>query len=261
MTNAATRQLLCNACALNNIGASLMQHGEYDKAVLTLKEALHTMKTYFRVFADGSAGKEIEDHVKTSQEKLRMSYARVAQASQDKANKNRRLTHEFRLVESNDFESLRTASLAQESNDSQVAIVIREPRHPEIDECAEIALAQESGIMLYNYALSAYYISRTTRRRKLRDSFYSIAREAMLLSYKTLGKRMMQYEDIVEDVESIFLSIFVLSCTSSMLRSRKEHSRAREAEDALCELLEAVEEENAEFLDAVSDGATTAAAA
>eukprot|EP00527_Entomoneis_sp_CCMP2396_P004052 CAMPEP_0198149010 /NCGR_PEP_ID=MMETSP1443-20131203/44591_1 /TAXON_ID=186043 /ORGANISM="Entomoneis sp., Strain CCMP2396" /LENGTH=211 /DNA_ID=CAMNT_0043813901 /DNA_START=38 /DNA_END=670 /DNA_ORIENTATION=- len=210
---------------------------------MTMKESLYVMQMLF------SASSEKEEQIANYiQQKSKTASTRLSKMSKDTSNKMQML--QLTSVESNDFQSLRAASVSQNvsSLTSYTAILIREPfgLTPDVGTISD----RESGVMLYNYSLACFLCSIFSQHSMAdtnevkRDDFYSIAYRSIGLSHKAFSKRLIGCVDVSQDMESVFFATLALQCTSKILRARGENAQALEAENAMMvDLIEAIEEE------------------
>eukprot|EP00522_Entomoneis_paludosa_P005887 CAMPEP_0172457026 /NCGR_PEP_ID=MMETSP1065-20121228/19412_1 /TAXON_ID=265537 /ORGANISM="Amphiprora paludosa, Strain CCMP125" /LENGTH=267 /DNA_ID=CAMNT_0013210461 /DNA_START=219 /DNA_END=1022 /DNA_ORIENTATION=- len=251
MTAADSSYAYNQAFALNNIGVTMMMQGRFDQAASTLKDSL----TLVRMALGRSFGNQAKIEVINSfaTEKLRFASSRLSQmtaatfcSSSCENNVN------IAAVESNDFQSLQVASSRRSILSSSIyALIIREPCQAQQEQIPESDLELESGIILYNYGLACYLMANGVHQNNdpknlRRDTYYSMARRSLLMSHATFSRRLFACEDRdgMSDLETSFFVMLSLSCTSKVLKSCNESTKAQEAEEAVEQLWISMEEEN-----------------
>lgn len=247
------------ACALNNWGVSMLLRGDYEDATTTIKDALSVLRLVL------SPNNEHKSNLTNAvQRKAKKAVSRLSKLSKEACGSS--YLANIIAIESNDFQQLRSASLPQASaiaKSSYHAVFIREQLSSDEETNAE----RESGIMLYNYALSCFLLSTTCQTEcPLNDEnkseiFSGIAHRSLQLAHRTFTKRLMHMDDISEDLESVYFTTLVLQCSSKMFRVQENHSKANEAECAMNDLVAAVEDEHLDYLTVLSTRDVCAAAA
>ena len=230
----SSTQLLNQVSALNNSAVAMMLRGDFQSAVTTMENALFIME----IVSNGTASLSPDDILNFAQSKNTQATSLLSSVSKQDMSFSG-----LTAVDSDDFHSLKHASLSQQTSPfSFTAVLIREPK------CAgQFSFTRESGIILYNHGLACYMLSLTDPNA----CFHGKSNEKVLpeetVSYRSLIYAHAAFSDILfkcnnatEDLESVFLSLLVLSSAGKVMRAQNEPAKAREAEQAMGTMLDAV---------------------
>jgi hypothetical protein len=226
-----------DACALNNMGVQMMLQGDFESAASTLKDSLSVRR---RMFCRRTQPHELNKFV---HKRLQTASTRLSKMS---SAASFALPLVLTAVESNDFQSLKAASLQRDDLPmSFSAVLIREPSCLAAGQYG-MNFERESGIVLYNFGLACYMLAVfpvITDDVRKQASYDNSAYRSLVLSHSTFSKVLMECEDAADDLESVFLAMLVLSSTGKVFRARNELSKALEAQEQIDTLLMAVDDE------------------
>uniref|UniRef100_A0A7S2YSK5 Uncharacterized protein n=1 Tax=Entomoneis paludosa TaxID=265537 RepID=A0A7S2YSK5_9STRA len=254
------------------MGVQMMLQGGYENAANTLKDALTILSLMLHCRQD-TPPEQVEQLL---QERLQRATTRLSQ----KHSKTTLLLHPVvSAVESNDFQSLKTASLRPRNDTPKLehlsfsAVLIREPGMNGGDE-ESVNFDRESGIVLYNFGLACFLLAAFTNNKKKSQQYQTIeedetlakklagfertAHKSLLLAHSSFSKIIMACEDAADDLESVFLDTLVLSCSSQIYRVRHQLEKAQEVDEAMDSILMAIEDE---YVSALIQNEVVAAAA
>lgn len=229
---------VCNdACALNNAGVVMIQQGDFEQATVILKDSLIIMQLIVRYRT--MIPHEIHD---LSQESLQKAYSHLSRVS---VSTSKRDSVSIATVESNDIKSLVGASILCENKRTFSPVLIRDTQLLEVDDSA---VERVSGILLYNYGVALCLVD--TQFHKWPYGTESLRMEKKLTAQRTLKAAHITFyqlissdDDPTEYLDLAFLSALVLSCLWKIFLHDGDRVNAYETRQAIETILNAVEEE------------------
>mmetsp|Transcript_4039 Transcript_4039/g.8823 ORF Transcript_4039/g.8823 Transcript_4039/m.8823 type:complete len:292 (+) Transcript_4039:101-976(+) len=236
------------ACSLNNIGVELMRLGEFQAAVNVLDNALAVMfqsqqQQQQQQPHNNNGGLHQNTVLLFAQERLMNASMALSRFTAPQPYMAQLRVH---AVESNDLATLKNASLDPQEAASLMsysAVVIRDVSATAT--CAatssnhRIDFDRESAICLYNYGLSNYLVAVLTQQVPETDD----AVQSLMYAHATLSNILLECEDASEDLDSVFLSMLVLTSLGKLFHSRHDEDAATEAQEAAGTLFAAVQDE------------------
>mmetsp|Transcript_5824 Transcript_5824/g.12119 ORF Transcript_5824/g.12119 Transcript_5824/m.12119 type:complete len:312 (+) Transcript_5824:257-1192(+) len=205
------QQVCRDACALNNTAVALMQRGDFEASLRTLKDSIALME---HINADSSSSNTtpvvaLKNHAAVSNQGdkyMRLASSRLCQSmvgspfhQQEPPPMNNACSH-ISVVESNDTAALhamaRTAASMACANSfltsAPTAIVIRELN----SSTGLFSWERETGILLYNFALAAFFTAHyTTRRPQKKSKLVDVAYRSLLMAHSAFARLLEHHQD------------------------------------------------------------------
>ena len=220
---------ICQACfALNNMGVTMLEKGQFRSASKIFKAAIQAMKTLRSAEAPNAATKQ----------KLLVLRQRLTKAASRAARKKKRCTAgiEIAAVDDDDYDSMEAAQQYGPTTSIVFPIRLRElPSTKTLqDEC--FLLDSHISVVFYNAGLAELLSYQQLRTRKSKDGnnkadalskacrFLSVADSAVYNSIRQGG---------LESLRIIFLASLVLSNLSVTFRFQHESAKLARVEETL----------------------------
>ncbi|KAL7574503.1 hypothetical protein ACA910_015863 [Epithemia clementina (nom. ined.)] len=219
------------ALALNNMAITLMKKECDELALKTFSDSLSLMKVAFY--------KKSETPVNAN-ETLKTAYKRCTHAlnMHESSNANEADIH---VLDDDDFHALRSAVTYGPT--SSVAFFVRISESLPCDaECDSSELAQQLGIIVYNYGVSSFLVSRRRMEGK-NGKYLQKASKSLKMADSTFTSVIeMQSEDVQMTSAAVLLLALALNCIAVVLSRQRMLFKAKEAQYAVSVLCSSVEE-------------------